>query len=106
MLVMRLGRKYRITLEPIQQHIENELFLRIHRDYEPELQQYDEGIRKDMAALMQKLEKQSRDYFNLLQQEGQEKDEEEAKDEANEEDRKAGSEVTADVEVEKGEQEK
>ncbi len=40
-MMLRLACRYRITLEPFQQHIENELFLRIHKDYEVDIQQYD-----------------------------------------------------------------
>ena len=32
-MLMKLGVKYQIRPEPFVTHIENELFLRIHRDY-------------------------------------------------------------------------
>jgi hypothetical protein len=64
--MMRLAARHRIVVEPFQKHIENELFLRIHRDYEGDLQLYDENIKTQMQTLIGDLEKQSRDYFSLL----------------------------------------
>jgi hypothetical protein len=66
MMMMRLGNKYSIVLEPFQLHIHNEIFLRIHRDYQNDLHLYDQTLNKEMAEVMNKLEAQSKDYFNLL----------------------------------------
>lgn len=40
-LMLRLGNKYKITIAPFHLHMENELFLRIHRDYELQIRNYD-----------------------------------------------------------------
>lgn len=48
--------------------MENELFLRIHRDYDYEIQEEDEKIKQQVAAMLKDLEGKSQDYFNLLEE--------------------------------------
>ena len=44
LMLMNLGVEYGVRLSPFSELIENEVFLRIHRDYEADMQDYEEQV--------------------------------------------------------------
>ena len=55
MVMLRLACKYKVRIELFHQHMENELFLRIHRDYDYEIQEEDERTKQQVNAMLKDL---------------------------------------------------
>lgn len=66
LMMLRLAAEYKIREELFLKHIENELHLRIHRDYHQALLEYDTQIQQQLRTLYDKLEANSKDYFKML----------------------------------------
>jgi hypothetical protein len=50
-----MGLEYKIRIEPFLEHMENELHLRIHRDYHEYLEEYDQKIQGELKAMYAQL---------------------------------------------------
>lgn len=68
-LMMRLGNTHQVRLPYFLKHMENELYLRVHRDYHAFIADYDQQLQKEVKEVYAQLEAKSKDYFAMLQAE-------------------------------------
>lgn len=68
LLMLRLGVQYKVRIESFLLHMENELYLRVHRDYEGDIEDYDRRVAQELKGIYAQLEAKSSDWFGILKE--------------------------------------